>query len=79
MGTVPRIISESRLKLPQFDLQFRDASLFWTRNIDCKTLVGGSLMFEEDAKMEDLGYAVSAGYLSFKDTAIIAFSYLIYS
>jgi hypothetical protein len=36
-------------------------------------------MFEEDAKMEDLGYAVSAGYLSFKDTAIIAFSYLIYS
>jgi hypothetical protein len=47
--------------------------------VHCKTLVGGSLMFEEDAKMEDLGYAVSAGYLSFKDTAIIAFSYLIYS
>jgi hypothetical protein len=47
--------------------------------VHCKTLVGESLMLKEDANMKDLGWAVRARHLDFKDTAIMAFSYLIYS
>jgi hypothetical protein len=82
MAAVPRIVSESTLKLPQLDRRrqlrgyefvldqgnrlIRTQILAWftlanrepegcALRVHCKTHVGGSLMFREDANIKDLG------------------------